>query len=266
VRYDATIAIATLSPDPVDFREVLERAVSADRPVLVVDMTPDDSVREACAFDDSIEYHAFKESTGLSDSRNRILDLAATKIVVFLDSDAFPHGDWVSPLVARLEEPGVAIVGARVVPRWSTRPPRLFRSGIAGFWLSAYDLGSATLEVPFIVGTSFALDRTRAPDRFDVLLGRHPGDSKGGEEIDFCLRARASGLRVAYEPRALVEHRVSAERTTWRWMLRRAFLAGYERSTLTEESVPYTYKRLDFAFMFLMSPALMAGRLAGRRT
>src|SRR5829696_3737392 len=186
MRQDATVAIPTMDPHLPDFRECLRGALAARRPVIVIDMSSGDGVKTECARQSGARYHAAPDSSGLSDSRNRALARAETDLIVFLDSDAFPRGDWVTPLIRRLDDPSVGVVGARVLPRWSRSPSPLFRSTIAEFWLSGLDLGDTPLEVPRVVGTSFAFHRGRTPPSFKEELGLHPGDKLGGDEVDFC--------------------------------------------------------------------------------
>ena len=73
----ATVAIPTLNPDREVFRRVLSSALSLGRPVVVVDMSSDERVAHICrAAGSLVKYEHFGASTGVSQSRNRCVELA----------------------------------------------------------------------------------------------------------------------------------------------------------------------------------------------
>ena len=191
----ATVLICSMNPDPTDFREMLRRVAATPHEAIVVDMSTDEQVLRCCQ-EHGVRCDRFVESRGLSDSRNRALALTETEYVVFLDSDAFPEGDWVQPLVEILQRhPEVAIVTPRILAAWEASPPGLLRTWSAGTWMSLLDLGTEPMDVPRVIGTSFAFARSKTPTQgFDVALGLKPGSALGGEEIKFCLETRAQWL------------------------------------------------------------------------
>ena len=238
-------------------------------PVVVVDMSTEDGVRRACSGRDAVRYHAFPESGGVSHSRNRGVELAETRYVAFLDSDAFPEPGWLDPLVASLEGDRVAVVGSRIVPAWESRPPRLLNTVTASDWLSLLDLGDEPLDVPRIIGTSYAIDRERVPEPpFDESTGRKPGWALAMEENVLCDAVRADGWRVVYEPASVVRHRIPRERASWRWMWRRAHTAGPRDPCCRPfRALPRPGLKLrDRLFQAVVAPAFFAGLLARRRS
>jgi glucosyl-dolichyl phosphate glucuronosyltransferase len=266
-----TVAIPTLNDDPDVFCRVLDLVASGAPgvPVVVVDMSTEDGVRRVCAGRDGVRYHAFPESGGVSHSRNRGVQIAQTRYVAFLDSDAFPEAGWLDPLVARLEDCRVAVVGSRILPAWESRPPRLLNTVPAWDWLSLLDLGDWPVDVPRIIGTSYALDRERVPEPpFDESTGRKPGWPLAMEENVLCDAARADGWRVVYEPASVVRHRIPPERASWRWMWRRAHTAGRE-TRAAGRFEPLPRPRLtprDRLFQAVVAPAFFAGLSARRRS
>jgi glucosyl-dolichyl phosphate glucuronosyltransferase len=226
-----TVAIPTFNDDPAIFARVLdlvaERAPGV--PVVVVDMSTHDRVARVCDGRAGVEYHPYPESGGVSHSRNRCLEVARTRYVTFLDSDAFPDPGWVDAQRRRLDDDGVAVVGSRILAAWEAPPPRLMHAVTASDWLSLFDIGDRPVEVPRIVGTSYAVDRERLPDPpFDESLGRRPGWPLAMEENALCEAVRDAGWRVFYEPASVVRHNIPADRASWRWMWRRAHAAGRE--------------------------------------
>jgi GT2 family glycosyltransferase len=269
VSADVTIAIPTFEGDPALLRRVFEAAsAQSDRPVLVVDMSRTDVVAEAAAAAGGVEVVRMPDSRGVSHSRNELVRRAGTRYVLFLDSDAVPEPGWRDAMRAGFEQPDVAIVGARVLPAWPRRPPRLIDSATARDWISMFDLGDAPQPVPRVMGTSYALDRERVGDApFDEALGRRPGVEVAHEEVQLALDAGRAGWRCWYAADAVVHHHIGRDRTTWRFMVRRAFTAGREIALWPDEGIaplprpPFTWR--DHAFRALMAPAFLAGRLRG---
>jgi mycofactocin glycosyltransferase len=270
---DLTAAMVTRDDDPALLGEALDAAIAEGlaEPVLVVDMSRGDGVRAACAErGDAVRYVAAPESTGISDSRNRAIARARTRYLVFVDADAVVAPGWTNAMRAAFDRvDGVAVVGARCSARWSKPPPRLFRTAPAGDFLSLFELGDQPVDVPRVVGTSFAVDRERiGSEPFRLHLGIGPDTRLGGEEVDLCERVRADGWRVRYEPGARVEHAIRPGRATWRSMLRRAFHAGQEGRRLGRrlDPLPRPARPADRVFQAAIAPAFAAGMLVGQCT
>jgi GT2 family glycosyltransferase len=270
---DVTPAMVTCDDDPAVFAEALGAAIDAHlhEPVLVVDMSRGDGVRSACERRGAaVRYVAAPDSRGISDSRNRVAAAARTRYVLFVDADAIAAPGWAAAIRSAFDRDGrAAVVGARCLARWRSQPPRLLRTAPAGDFLSLLDLGDVPLEVPRVVGTSFAIDRERMPSPapFDLSLGIGPDSRLGGEEVDLCERVRAAGWHVLYEPEAVVLHDINPERATWGSMLRRAYAAGREGRRLGRrlEPLPRELTLADRAFQAATAPAFLAGAAVGAR-
>jgi mycofactocin glycosyltransferase len=269
VSVDITVAIPTFEGDPALLRRVFGAAArQSPRPILVVDMSRSDVVADAAAAVGGIEVVRLRESRGVSQSRNECVRRAGTRYVLFLDSDAVPEPGWLEAMRAGFAQQRVAIVGARVLPAWPRRPPLLLDSVTARDWISMFDLGEESLPVPRVMGTSYALDRHRVGDApFDEALGHRPGGKVGHEEVQVAIDAARAGWRCWYAAGAVVRHHIGRERTTWRFMQRRAFKAGREMALWPDEGIeplprpPFTWR--DHAFRALVAPAFLAGRLRG---
>ncbi|HVF34005.1 MAG TPA: glycosyltransferase family A protein, partial [Candidatus Saccharimonadia bacterium] len=114
---DIRIAIPTFEGDPALLRHVFDSASQqTQHPVLVVDMSGTDVVADAAAAVGGVDVVRLRESRGVSHSRNECVRCAGTRYVLFLDSDAIPEPGWLAAMRAGFEQPGVAIVGARILP------------------------------------------------------------------------------------------------------------------------------------------------------
>lgn len=269
---DVTVVIPTCDDDLAVLRRTFE-AVTAEglpRQALVSDMSRGAGVRALAEEFDGIRHIPFPEAHGLSESRNLLVAEADTRFVLFLDADAVPQPGW-APAMRRAFErlDGTAVVGARCVAEWPGRVPALFDTAPAGDFLSLFELGDRPLEVETIMGTSYALDRTRMPDPpFRSDRGYTRGARMAGEEVALCLAVREAGWKVVYEPDAVVRHCISPERARWGFMYRRVFRAGREASRLARESepvprLPRSLTVRDRLFLAAVAPSYFAGRLRG---
>ena len=270
-RAEVTIGIPACDDDPRVLSLALD-AIAAE-PVahapVIVDMSSTDRIAELVrARPERIRYVRRRESTGVSESRNRIVDLAETRHVLFLDADAVPLPGWagaVSDAFAVSDD--VALVGARIVPVWPGRAPPLFASTIALELLGMLDVGDEPCDLPRVMGTSYALDRETlgGSQPFRTELGRRPGGLLAWEEVQLSLDVQEAGGRIRYEPRAVVRHHVRPERLRWRWMLRRAYAAGRETRRRPDRLDPFPRPLTvrDRAFQVATGPAFYAGRVRG---
>jgi len=269
---DLTPAMVTCDDDPGFLAEALDATLAEGlaEPVVVVDMSRGDGVRGVCEERGAgVRYIAAPDSRGVSDSRNRAVHAIQTRYLLFLDADALPTDGWAAAMRGAFDRAeGVAIVGARCPARWTDRPPRLFRTPLAGDFLSLFELGDEPLDVPRVMGTSYAIDLERVPaDPFPLELGFGPDSRLAGEEVALCERARDDGWRIRYEPGAVVFHTIRPGRATWRSMFRRAFQAGQEARRLQGrlEALPRKPGPADRLFQALIAPAFVAGMLRGAR-
>src|SRR4051794_38140918 len=230
-------------------------------------MSSGSGVRDVAEAHPGVEYVAFPESTGVSASRNEGLRRAGTRYVLLLDADAVPEPGWSAALRAALQRDRVAIAGARVVPEWGGRRPALIDTATAADWLSLFDFGDESREVPRVIGTSYALDLERlGPIRFDESIGRRPGVTVAGEEVVLALAAVEAGWRCWYAADARVRHQIPESRARWPWMLRRAYDAGRESRRPSGDGIeplPHRFTARDRLFRALVAPAFLAGRLRG---
>jgi GT2 family glycosyltransferase len=266
---DLTIAIPAFEDDPAVLQRVLDGAVAqAEQPVVVVDMSETDLVRTVADGREGVRYVPYPQSSGVSDSRNECIRRSETRHVLFLDSDVVPEAEWAEAMRRGFDQERVALVGARVLPDFERTPPALFRTATASDWLSLFDLGEESREVPRVIGSSYAIDRERfREDPFDERFGRRPGSAVAHEEVQLALDAAASGWRCWYAGDARVRHQVGGSRLTWRWMLKRAYTAGAESRLAPPDGLEPLPRRIggrDRAFQALVAPTYVAGRLLSR--
>lgn len=149
------------------------------------------------------------DNLGVAGGRNAAVALASGEAVLFLDDDAILRPDAIAHAVDALtSSPDVAAVAFRIVdPHTDTTALWLYPVEVAAWQDRRFD-------APSFVGCGALVRR----DAFDRLGGFWTGYFREMEEIDFCWRLLDAGLRIRYEPQAVVEH-IERERRIYRYLV-----------------------------------------------
>ena len=163
--------------------------------------------------------YVFEPRQGLSDARNRGIDLARAPIIAFSDDDVRVAPDWVLHIVRAFDaNPGVDYVGGRVLPRWLQPPPRWLTTA---HWspLALQEYGTQRLvssreRAICLVGANLAFRRHifDRVGRFTPELGRIKDGIGSTEDHDMQIRIWRAGMRGLYEPSIVAEADVSPDR------------------------------------------------------
>jgi mycofactocin system glycosyltransferase len=192
---------------------VRDRAAELDRclaalgdgaPVVVVDDGSRDpkAIRSVCDGHGAILIRR-ETSGGPAAARNDALLEVETELVAFCDSDCEPEPGWIRALAAHFEDPLVAAVAPRVVPR----APALHATWVQRYasTRSPLDMGPRPGQVA--PGGRISYVPTAA------LVVRHEAIGRGfdpglrfGEDVDLVWRMHDAGRRIRYEPRVIVPH------------------------------------------------------------
>lgn len=160
---------------------------------------------------------AFEPRPGISLARNLAVREARGDVVAWTDDDAFPEPDWIAKTLEAFERHGAELVFGKVVPDWETVQPPWFSPQFQGMF-ALIDLGGEPRIVtdPRVVGFNVNMAFRRSllerigPYRTDIGSGR----MAGGEDIDLFQRAHRLGVRIAYQPEAVVRHYIPKSRCT----------------------------------------------------
>lgn len=180
---------------------------------------------------------------GLHHARHAGLRAARGEVLAYLDDDAVVCADWLATLRTVFADPAVVLAGGNNHPAFDAEPPdwlRLWweqgsRTGRALAHLSILDLSAGEFDVdPHLVwGCNFAIRRIVLesaegfhPDGFptDQLRLRGDGETAVSEWI------RRHGLRARFHSGASVAHRVTNERMTPDYFVRRSHAQGISDS------------------------------------
>ncbi len=244
-----SVVIATYNR-AADLRATLE-SLAALRPdgdweVIVVDNNSTDGTRAvvesaAAAFPAPLRY-VFEREQGRSPALNAGIRLASGEIVATTDDDVRVEADWLNRAAEGLARLNCDYVGGRVLPIWGAAPPPWLpdRGGRQWAVIALLDYGAQPIEfgarVPLGVNMAFRRDAFTRAGLFDPNTGRRAGTLLGQEVREWCIRARAAGLRGFYVPELAVRHIIPASRLNKAYFRRWFYWRGISRAMLYEKA------------------------------
>ena len=231
-----TVAVCTRDRAPVLAeslahlrREVGEAPAGVE--VLVVDNGSTDATPAVAAR--LADWPAFRSVSepvaGLSRARNRALAASTADWVVYLDDDAFVWPGWLDALRHAVRQPGVALVGGPIAPRFEAPPPRWFDPGsVTRAFGAEGPLPDRAAREGFSGGNlGVRRDALAAVGGFDVGLGMTAGRLMLGEETDLAARLfDRFGNATWHAPRMGVDHLEPAAKQRPGYVARRGFANG----------------------------------------
>ena len=238
-----TVAICTLNR-AASLRRALESMAAMRLPddleweiVIVNNNCTDDTDAVIGTFAERLPVRqAFEPKRGLSHARNRAIDTAKGKYLVWTDDDVVVDPGWLAAYADAFRHwPQAAVFSGPIIPRYAPPVPRWVEDGapiLAPTVFAACNLGDCVLplsvaegRVPY--GPNFALRATEQREfSYDPDLGHAPGRWRRGEEVDVIERVLRSGATGFWLPAARLEHCSDAGQQTTRYVARYFTTAG----------------------------------------
>lgn len=154
---------------------------------------------------------------------NQAVEMTSADVLVFLNNDTLPlSADWLDEMASQALRPEVGVVGARLVYGdrsiqhagiISRNRPEAFlaHEGVGSPGDDPGYLGRHALmrSVVAVTGAALAVRRSVFQELGGFDAAHFPIE---GNDVDFCMRAAAAGLRVLYDPYATLFHLESKSR------------------------------------------------------
>lgn len=206
--------------------------------VVVVDHNPRLRERLAAALPNAIVVPN-RGDRGLSGGKNTGVEVATGDIVAFLDDDAVAEPGWLHHLVAGYRTPDVLGVGGLTLPLWETKRPPWFPMEF-DWTVGCTFVGREPGRVRNLLGgnASFRREAFGLAGGFQCGIGRSSAQRRplGCEETEFCIRLqqRCRGASFLFERRAVIHHRVPAQRSGFRYFRSRCYAEGLSKAQVTQ--------------------------------
>ena len=214
--------------------------------VIVVDNNSTDATRtvvESAAvwFPAPLRY-VFEGEQGRSPALNAGIRQARGAIIVTTDDDVRVEAEWLNSAAEALDTLECDYVGGRVLPIWGGPRPAWLPDRGGKHWavIALLDYGPEPLEfgarVPLGVNMAFRRTAFERAGLLDPNTGRKAGTLLGQEVREWCIRARAAGVRGCYAPRMVVRHIIPASRLNKAYFRRWFYWRGVSRAMLYAKS------------------------------
>lgn len=249
VRVTYSVVIATYNRAD-DLRGTLA-SLAAMRPsgsweVIVVDNNSTDETRAvveatAARFPAPLRY-VVERQQGRSPALNAGIRTASGDIIVTTDDDVRVEPGWLDRCHDALDNPACDYIGGRVLPIWGAPCPKWLPDRGGKHWavIALLDYGPDPIEfgarVPLGVNMAFRRGAFERAGLLDPRIGRKAGTLLGQEVREWCIRARAAGIRGWYAPNVTVRHIIPPARLTKRYFRRWFYWRGISRALLYERS------------------------------
>lgn len=227
--------------------------------VIVVDNgTSEETDKLVCLFQSSIANlrYVVEPSPGLHCARHYGLREATTEILIYVDDDIEAFPTWLEGIIETFKNhPEAVLVGGKSLPLFENAPPAWLESlweqneyGRVHGWLSLVDMGEQIRPIPaeYVYGCNFSIRRAVLqscggfhPDSMPWSLKHLRGDG----ETHVSNWISDHGLVAYYNPLASVYHQVPAERMTFKYLCKRAFLQAISYSYTVTRRMPTVRQR-----------------------
>ena len=202
--------------------------------IIVDNNSTDDTQSVGEAFGRSYPYpvrYVREPKIGLSNARNRGIEEARGGVVAFVDDDVNFDANWLNEILAAFKNrPNASRVGGKSIPSFEKEKPAWITDDVYKLYGATgsgdHDREMVFPEHPFGLNMVFKNDVFKVVGNFNNSLGRIKNSLLSNEETDLFYRVAQAGLKVFYASKAILYHRIPAERMDKRWILKRMYWQG----------------------------------------
>lgn len=225
--------------------------------VIVVNNNSTDDTQEILSdfkknYSDKVNFRYYKETNqGISFARNKGVNEAQGKYIVFIDDDETIDSDFLKNLSSFVQNyPQAELISEPVVPVFETEKPKWFSPYTAALITGEYNKGKeikivGKKDYPGTGHATFKKELFIKYGGFNTNLGRRGGSLMGAEDKDFFLRLMENGVNCYYVPVAVIYHHIPKKKLTEEYFLKLTLAIGKSEKIRTKNRSQKTYfKRL----------------------
>jgi len=226
-------------------QSLLRLRTTAGWEIIVVDNNSTDHtpsvVRDAAATSPAPVRYVQEHVQGRSAALNAGITAARGAIIVTTDDDVRVGPDWLERAGEALDGLQCDYIGGRVLPLWGGPRPAWLSDRSGPHWavIALLDYGDTpfelTTKMPLGVNMAFRREAFEVAGGWDSRIGRKAGTLLGQEVREWCIRARARGVRGYYAPALVVQHLIPADRLNTRYFRRWFYWRGISRALLFQQ-------------------------------
>lgn len=173
----------------------------------------------------------FSNLPGLSNARNKGVELSSGDIIAFIDDDAVADTDWISNLAVFYENPEVVSVGGPMKPLWISGEAKWIPEEFYWTMGCSYKSQKNTIHCVrsnFGSNMSFRNIVFSKVGLFDDKFGLVDNNMRTGEETEFGIRVlnKLNESKIIYNPKAIVYHKIFEFRKSFAFLVKRCFEYG----------------------------------------
>jgi glycosyltransferase involved in cell wall biosynthesis len=181
------------------------------------------------------------EGAGLSFARNAGVKNAVGDIIAFIDDDAVADAKWLEKSLENYRHSEVIGVGGAIYASWQINRPPCFPQEldwIVGCSYRGLPLKRTELRNPIGCNMSFRKKGFEKAGYFKTDIGRCGNTLLCNEETEFSIRALSlvPGSKIIYEPSAIVYHKVSKNRESFKYIWTRSFYEGISKAIISSKT------------------------------
>jgi glucosyl-dolichyl phosphate glucuronosyltransferase len=224
--------------------------IRGDELIVVDNGSTDDTARVIADAQDLFSIplrHLVEPRPGKSRAIGTGLCVARGDVIAFTDDDVDVDPSWVDSIRDVMSDPGIALAGGPVTPRWEMPPPRWLRAAVrtysrlvAPLGLLNYGSESFPLGPRAVLGANLVVraEVLRKLGGYASHVGKLRGTLLSGEDHDLCIRVQEAGFRAVYWPELRVTHWVPASRMRRAYSLSWFYWSGITHATLKAAERP----------------------------
>jgi glucosyl-dolichyl phosphate glucuronosyltransferase len=164
-----------------------------------------------------------EDELGLTPARRRGVREASAPWIAFVDDDNLVEPGWLDAITqAARSHPQAGGIGGRVILDWEEPPPSFVKN--FGFCFAEQEPGEVACEVDSLVGAGMVVRRAALAEcgwlERPLLADRIGKRLVSGGDVEIAQRIRGAGYPLWFTPEAVLRHRISRSRASWRYLLR----------------------------------------------